>query len=190
DTGWESGLTERGRGMEQAQHLKDSMVAATGAPVRFPGTDEEFSSLHWEFSTSSKTLPIVDYNEGHQHTFDPYEGRVELNKSDGSLLLKDVREADTGNYRRIVNSRRTRMVTLTVIDPLSTSTISSNCSLEHLPVTLNRVVHGGLGCNSKAHFGLIAAIVVCLAVVPLVIIWSRCGELKFREKLQSLSEAV
>ncbi|XP_048472703.1 carcinoembryonic antigen-related cell adhesion molecule 1-like isoform X2 [Rhincodon typus] len=131
-----------------AQYEKDSIVAAIGSSVLLPGMDKGFSSLQWDFSKPGKILPILDYNEGHQETCNLYKNRVELNKSDGSLLLKDVREGDTGRYKVTVDLDpiRTRIVTLTVFDPLPTPTISSNYSLEHHTVMLNCVVQRG-----KAH---------------------------------------
>ncbi|XP_043534023.1 hepatocyte cell adhesion molecule-like isoform X2 [Chiloscyllium plagiosum] len=128
-----------------AQHEKNSMVVATGSSILFPGTDKGFSNVQWEFSKPLQILPILDYNEGHQNIYDQYLNRVELNETDGSLLLKDVREWDTGKYKMTVDldPSRTRVITLTVHDPLSQPTIFCNGSLEKPPLMLVCAVEKG-----------------------------------------------
>ncbi|XP_059495531.1 hepatic and glial cell adhesion molecule-like isoform X2 [Stegostoma tigrinum] len=128
-----------------AQHVKDSIVAITGSSVLLPGTDKGFGSLQWEFSKPGKILPILDYIGGHQQAYDQYKNRIELNKSDGTLLLKDVREGDTGRYKMTVDLDpiRTRIVTLRVFDPLSRPTVFCNGSLDGSPVLLICTVERG-----------------------------------------------
>ncbi|XP_072405907.1 hepatic and glial cell adhesion molecule-like isoform X2 [Chiloscyllium punctatum] len=128
-----------------AQHEKNSLVVATGSSILFPGTDKGFSNVQWEFSKPLKVLPILDYNEGHQHIYDHYLNRVELNETDGSLLLKDVSEWDTGKYKMTVDLDpfRTRVIILTVYDPLSQPTIFCNGSLEKPPLMLVCAVEKG-----------------------------------------------
>ncbi|XP_060707068.1 carcinoembryonic antigen-related cell adhesion molecule 1-like isoform X2 [Hemiscyllium ocellatum] len=121
------------------------MVVATGSSILFPGTDKGFSNVQWEFSKPLKVLPILDYSEGHRHIYDQYLNRVELNETDGSLLLKDVREWDTGKYRMTVDldPSRTRVNTLTAYDPLSQPTVFCNGSLEKPPLMLVCAVERG-----------------------------------------------
>ncbi|XP_078073560.1 hepatic and glial cell adhesion molecule-like [Mustelus asterias] len=126
-----------------AQMVKNSLVAASGSSILFPGTDEGFDDLHWEFS--SKLLPILDYGKGYEEIYDQYKTRVGFSKSNGSLLLKDLHEADSGNYKMTVDldPSRTRILTLAVLDPLSTPNIFRNGSIESGTVTLICVVQSG-----------------------------------------------
>ncbi|XP_067865682.1 carcinoembryonic antigen-related cell adhesion molecule 1-like isoform X3 [Heterodontus francisci] len=128
-----------------AQVVKDSMVTATGSSILFPGTDKGFSYLHWEFSDSSRTVPILDYGGTYQLIHDQYQNRIEFSKSNGSLLLKDLHETDTGRYKMTVDlePNRTRILTLTVFDPLSIPSISSYFSLENHTVVLSCAVQRG-----------------------------------------------
>uniref|UniRef100_UPI00398E5768 cell adhesion molecule CEACAM1-like isoform X2 n=1 Tax=Pristiophorus japonicus TaxID=55135 RepID=UPI00398E5768 len=128
-----------------AQMVKDSMVAAAGSSIRFPGTDRGFSDFNWEFSDPSRTIPIMEYTKIHPIIFDQYRNRVEFNKSDGSLLLKDLQQADTGRYKLTVDldPHRTRILTLEVFDPLSKPSISCNFSPENHTVALSCEVQRG-----------------------------------------------
>ncbi|XP_072331489.1 hepatic and glial cell adhesion molecule-like isoform X2 [Scyliorhinus torazame] len=139
-------LSQLQPGSFSAQVTRNSWVAATGSSILLPGTDKEFANLHWEFSNPSRTLPILDCGKDYQEIYDQYKTRVELNKSDGSLLLKDLHEADSGKYKITVDldPSRTRILTLTVLDPLSIPHISGNGSLESHTITLICVVQSGI----------------------------------------------
>ncbi|XP_067830146.1 CD48 antigen-like isoform X2 [Heptranchias perlo] len=116
------------------------MVAATGTSVQFSGTDEGFTDFYWEFSNSSKSFLIIEYAKNvHSTIFEKYVNRVEFSRTDGSFMLKDVHEADTGNYKMAVDldPKKTKILSLTVIDPLSTPSISSNCSSKSSTVVLS-----------------------------------------------------
>uniref|UniRef100_UPI00398E6313 hepatic and glial cell adhesion molecule-like isoform X7 n=1 Tax=Pristiophorus japonicus TaxID=55135 RepID=UPI00398E6313 len=128
-----------------AQMVKDSMVAATGSSIRFPGTDKGFTEFNWEFSDSSRTVPIMEYTKKHHIIFEQYSNRVEFSKSNGSLLLKDLQQTDTGRYKLTVDldPHRTRILTLEVFDPLSKPAISCNFSLENHTVALSCEVQRG-----------------------------------------------
>ncbi|XP_059495532.1 CD48 antigen-like isoform X3 [Stegostoma tigrinum] len=166
-----------------AQHVKDSIVAITGSSVLLPGTDKGFGSLQWEFSKPGKILPILDYIGGHQQAYDQYKNRIELNKSDGTLLLKDVREGDTGRYKMTVDLDpiRTRIVTLRVFDPLSRPTVFCNGSLDGSPVllicTVERgradTIHWSRGQRPRVRLGLhMAGVLLCLVIVALSIFFA------------------
>ncbi|XP_041068028.1 carcinoembryonic antigen-related cell adhesion molecule 1-like isoform X2 [Carcharodon carcharias] len=121
------------------------MVAATGSSVLFPGTDREFHNLHWEFSNPSRTLPILDYGVDYEQIYDQYKNRIEFRKSNGFLLLKDLHKEDTGKYKMTadLDPTRTRILTLTVYDPLSTPQITRNDSLEKNMIILSCTVQSG-----------------------------------------------
>ncbi|XP_078392436.1 hepatic and glial cell adhesion molecule-like isoform X2 [Cetorhinus maximus] len=127
-----------------AQVTKE-MVAATGSSVLFPGTDREFRNLHWEFSNPSRTLPILDCGVDYEQIYDQYKNRIEFRKSNGSLLLKDLHKSDTGKYKITVDldPSRTRILNLTVYDPLSTPNIIRNDSLVKNTVILICTVQSG-----------------------------------------------
>ncbi|XP_038671414.1 hepatocyte cell adhesion molecule-like isoform X2 [Scyliorhinus canicula] len=139
-------LSQLQPGSFSARVPRNSWVAATGSSILFPGTDKEFDGLHWEFSNPSRTLPILNCGKSYQEIYDQYKTRVELNKSNGSFLLKDLHKADSGEYKITVDldPSRTRILTLTVLDPLSTPHISRNGSLESHTITLICEVQSGI----------------------------------------------
>ncbi|NXE29210.1 CD48 protein, partial [Ardeotis kori] len=83
-------------------------VAATGSWVLLPGPDNttRARSLRWEFLKGTGAHAILDYPSGSRgpaiHA--PYAGRAVFHPSNGSLLLEDVRESDSGIYRVTTNA--------------------------------------------------------------------------------------
>ncbi|XP_078272495.1 CD48 antigen-like isoform X2 [Rhinoraja longicauda] len=128
-----------------AQWTSDSKLAATGSSVPFPGTDREFNNLNWDFSDSSRNLPITEVHKGKLIIFEKYKNRIKVDISDGSFELKDVRKADSGHYKITVNldPQRTRILTLEIIDPLSTPSISSEYNPGTHMAVLNCTVQRG-----------------------------------------------
>ncbi|XP_072889349.1 hepatic and glial cell adhesion molecule-like [Hemitrygon akajei] len=151
-----------------AQVVSHSMVAATGSSVRFPGTDKEFENLKWEFSNPIRTLPITLVVGEVPIIFEKYKNRIEVDSSNGSFVLNIVKKADSGQYKMTVDldPKRTRILTLQVIDPLSTPSISSNVS-ENGTVALSCTVQRGVATS---------------------ILWTRGGVVLLVDQRQSLSD--
>ncbi|XP_032903599.1 cell surface A33 antigen-like isoform X1 [Amblyraja radiata] len=128
-----------------AQWTRDRMLAATGSTIPFPGTDNKFNSLNWDFSVSSRNLPITEVYDGKTIIYEKYKNRIKVNISDGSFQLKDVGKADSGHYKMTVDldPHRTRILTLGVIDPLSTPSISCENHPENHTAVLNCTVQRG-----------------------------------------------
>ncbi|XP_032903604.1 carcinoembryonic antigen-related cell adhesion molecule 8-like isoform X2 [Amblyraja radiata] len=128
-----------------AQWTSDRMLAATGSSIPFPGTDNKFNNLHWYFSVSNRNLHAMDMQEGNIIIYEKYKNRIKVDRSDGSFQLKDVGKADSGHYKMTVDldPQRTRILTLEVIDPLSTPSISCEYNPEnHTAVLIYKVQRG------------------------------------------------
>ncbi|XP_072887306.1 muscle M-line assembly protein unc-89-like isoform X2 [Hemitrygon akajei] len=151
-----------------AQVVSHSMVAATGSSVRFPGTDKEFEILNWEFSTPTVVLHITEVGGGDPIIFEKYKNRIKVDSSSGSFVLNIVKKADSGQYKITVDldPKRTRILTLQVIDSLSTPSISSNVS-ENGTVALSCTVQRGVATS---------------------ILWTRGGVVLPVDQRQSLSD--
>lgn len=128
-----------------AQWTRDSKLAATGSSIPFPGTDKKFNNLNWDFSDSSRNLPITEVYGGNIIIYEKYKNRIKVDISDGSFQLKDVAKADSGHYKMTVDldPQRTRILTLKVIDPLSTPSISCENHPENYTAVLNCTVQRG-----------------------------------------------
>ncbi|XP_055521131.1 junctional adhesion molecule A-like isoform X2 [Leucoraja erinacea] len=128
-----------------AQWTSDRMLAATGSSIPFPGTDKEFKNVHWDLSVSNQNQHVLDMQEGNIIIYENYKNRIQVNSSDGSFQLKDVGKADSGRYKMTVDldQPRTRFLTLEVIDPLSTPSISCEYNPENHMAVLNWTVQRG-----------------------------------------------
>lgn len=82
--------------------------AAVGSSVLLPGLAEaaHSNSMRWEFLTGSGPQTILQHNGGAQapNIHPPFAGRATFHPSNGSLLLEDVQESDSGTYRVTVNT--------------------------------------------------------------------------------------
>ncbi|KAF1651674.1 Carcinoembryonic antigen-related cell adhesion molecule 15, partial [Eudyptes chrysocome] len=83
-------------------------AAAVGSSVLLPGPDNvtRIYSTRWEYRNGTSSCTILQYYRGSHnpaiHT--PYTGRAIFHPSNGSLLLEDVQESDSGIYKVTVNT--------------------------------------------------------------------------------------
>lgn len=82
-------------------------TAAVGSSVLLPGPDNvtHIYSTRWERLNGTSSRTILQYYSGsHSPTIHPpYAGRAIFHPSNGSLLLEDVHESDSGIYKVTVN---------------------------------------------------------------------------------------
>ncbi|KFP75380.1 CD48 antigen, partial [Acanthisitta chloris] len=100
-------------------------VAAVGSSVLLPGLDNvtHSDSMRWEYLNGTSSHTILQHNGG-AHTpaiHAPYTGRAIFHPSNGSLMLQDVQESDSGIYRVTVNlgDRESLEILLEVLKPVS-----------------------------------------------------------------------
>ncbi|NWU01959.1 HECAM protein, partial [Urocynchramus pylzowi] len=100
-------------------------AAAVGSSVLLPGLQNvtHSNSVRWEFLNGSGPQPILQH-EGGAHApaiHAPYAGRAVFHPANGSLLLEDVQESDSGTYRVTVNTgdRKSLEIQLEVLQPVS-----------------------------------------------------------------------
>ncbi|NXQ36034.1 HECA2 protein, partial [Alaudala cheleensis] len=99
--------------------------AAVGSSVLLPGLNNvtHSSSMHWEFLSGTGTHTILQHDAGaHPPAIHAsYAGRAIFHPSNGSLLLEDVQESDSGTYRVTVNTgdRKSLEIQLEVLQPVS-----------------------------------------------------------------------
>ncbi|NXB97207.1 HECA2 protein, partial [Vidua chalybeata] len=99
-------------------------ATAVGSSVLLPGLDNDThsNSMCWEFLNGTGSHPILQHEGGHAPAIhSPYAGRAVFHPSNGSLLLEDVQESDSGTYRVTVNTgdRRSLEIQLEVLQPVS-----------------------------------------------------------------------
>ncbi|NXK68298.1 HECAM protein, partial [Sylvietta virens] len=100
-------------------------ATAVGSSVLLPGLDNvtNSNSMQWEFLNGTGPHTILQHDGGaHPPAIRaPYAGRAVFHPSNGSLLLKDVQESDSGTYRVTVNTgdRRSLKIHLEVLQPVS-----------------------------------------------------------------------
>ncbi|XP_039344222.1 natural killer cell receptor 2B4-like isoform X2 [Mauremys reevesii] len=89
--------------------------------------------IQWEYISSGPALSVVDYyGTGTEPIiFKSYKDRVIFYSSNGSLLLKNVQETDSGTYRATVNLNKikARQTTLLVLEPMSKAQIQINSTV-------------------------------------------------------------
>ncbi|NXX05268.1 HECAM protein, partial [Larus smithsonianus] len=100
-------------------------TAAVGSSVLLPGPDNvtHIYSTRWEHLNGTSSRTILQYYSGsHSPTIHPpYAGRAIFHPSNGSLLLEDVHESDSGIYKVTVNvgERESLQILLEVLKPVS-----------------------------------------------------------------------
>ncbi|XP_066058730.1 uncharacterized protein [Chamaea fasciata] len=100
-------------------------ATAVGSSVLLPGLDNVAysNSMHWEFLNGTGPHTILQHDGGaHAPAIHaPYAGRAVFHPSNGSLLLEDVQESDSGTYRVTVNTgdRKSLEIQLEVLQPVS-----------------------------------------------------------------------
>ncbi|NWR38312.1 HMCN1 protein, partial [Tachuris rubrigastra] len=100
-------------------------AAAVGSSVLLPGLDNitHRHSTRWEYSNGTSSHTILQHDGG-SHTpaiHVPYVGRAVFHPSNGSLMLEDVQESDSGIYRVTVSGgdRESLEILLEVLKPVS-----------------------------------------------------------------------
>ncbi|NWQ89015.1 CD48 protein, partial [Burhinus bistriatus] len=100
-------------------------AAAVGSSVLLPGLDNvtHIYTTQWEYLNGTSSRTILQYYRGsHNPAFHaPYAGRAVFHPSNGSLLLEDVQESDSGIYKVTVNvgDRESLKILLEVLKPVS-----------------------------------------------------------------------
>ncbi|NXB24971.1 HECAM protein, partial [Rhagologus leucostigma] len=98
---------------------------AVGSSVLLPGLDgvTHSDSVQWEFRNGSGSRSILRHRGGaHRPAIHaPYAGRALFHPSNGSLVLEDVQESDSGTYRVTVSTgdRKSLEIRLEVLQPMS-----------------------------------------------------------------------
>ncbi|NXE43299.1 SAX3 protein, partial [Ptilorrhoa leucosticta] len=99
-------------------------TALAASPVLLPGLDNatRSDSVRWEFLNGSGSRSIPQHPGGAPapaiHA--PYAGRAVLHPSDGSLVLEDVQESDSGTYGVTASTgdRKSLEIRLEVVQPV------------------------------------------------------------------------
>ncbi|KAF1448357.1 HECA2 protein, partial [Pygoscelis papua] len=107
-------------------------AAAVGSSVLLPGPGNvtHIYSTRWEYRNGTSACTILQYYRGSHnpaiHT--PYTGRAIFHPSNGSLLLEDVQESDSGIYKVTVNAgdRESLKILLEVLKPVSRPRLRSS----------------------------------------------------------------
>ncbi|KAM6252540.1 uncharacterized protein M6G45_008775 [Spheniscus humboldti] len=109
----------------EAARPLERKATAVGSSVLLPGPDNvtRIYSMRWEYRNGTSSCTILQYYRGSHnpaiHT--PYTGRAIFHPSNGSLLLEDVQESDSGIYKVTVNAgdRESLKILLEVLKPVS-----------------------------------------------------------------------
>ncbi|NXJ33619.1 HECAM protein, partial [Ciconia maguari] len=100
-------------------------ATAVGSSVLLPGPDNvtHVFSMRWEHLNGTSSRTILQYYRGSHNPaiHAPYTGRAIFHPSNGSLLLEDVQESDSGVYKVTVNvgDRESLKILLEVLKPVS-----------------------------------------------------------------------
>ncbi|NXI69782.1 HECA2 protein, partial [Anseranas semipalmata] len=100
-------------------------VAMVGSSVLLagPGDIAHIHSARWEYLNGTISRAILQYDEGSHNMaiHAPYVGRALFHPSNGSLLLEDLQERDSGVYKVTINlaERESLKILLDVLKPVS-----------------------------------------------------------------------
>ncbi|NWZ28122.1 HECA2 protein, partial [Asarcornis scutulata] len=100
-------------------------VVVVGSSVQLAGPADavHIHSARWEFLNGSVSRAVVQYDEGSHYVaiHPPYVGRALFHPPNGSLLLEDLQESDSGIYKVTINlaERESLKVLLDVLKPVS-----------------------------------------------------------------------
>ncbi|XP_074910262.1 uncharacterized protein LOC142043245 isoform X2 [Buteo buteo] len=117
--------------LQQAAEGREK-AAAVGSSVLLPGPDNitHIYSTQWEYLDGTSSRTILQYYRGsHDPAIcTPYAGRAIFHPSNGSLLLEDVQESDSGIYKVTVNAgdRESLKILLEVLKPVSRPQLRSS----------------------------------------------------------------
>uniref|UniRef100_A0A3P8VW15 Carcinoembryonic antigen-related cell adhesion molecule 1-like n=1 Tax=Cynoglossus semilaevis TaxID=244447 RepID=A0A3P8VW15_CYNSE len=112
----------------------DFLQGATGENITFltslKPTAEPFMALTWSFN---KTIQVIT-STSEDMTGQGYEDRVVLNRSTGSLILRNITEKDSGEYELLIIPYGAELIQGTAKLRVQTkiSTASIDCPTEHL----------------------------------------------------------
>ncbi|XP_064319544.1 carcinoembryonic antigen-related cell adhesion molecule 7-like isoform X2 [Phalacrocorax carbo] len=107
-------------------------AAAVGSSVLLPGPDNitHIYSMRWEYLNGTNARTILQYFSGSHNpaVHAPYTRRAVFHPSNGSLLLEDVQESDSGIYKATVNvgDRESLKILLEVLKPVSRPRLRSS----------------------------------------------------------------
>ncbi|NWR81759.1 CD48 protein, partial [Centropus unirufus] len=99
-------------------------AVAVGSSVLLPGLENvtHISSTRWELLNGTSSHTILQYSPGSHNPAirAPYTGRAVFHPSNGSLLLEDVQESDSGIYKVTVNMGKSEAlrILLEVLKPV------------------------------------------------------------------------
>ncbi|XP_040974978.1 uncharacterized protein LOC115333484 isoform X2 [Aquila chrysaetos chrysaetos] len=117
--------------LQQAAEAREK-AAAVGSSVLLPAPDNitHIYSTRWEYLDGTSSRTILQYYRGsHDPAIcTPYAGRAIFHPSNGSLLLEDVQESDSGIYKVTVNAgdRESLKILLEVLKPVSRPQLRSS----------------------------------------------------------------
>ncbi|KFR14179.1 Hepatocyte cell adhesion molecule, partial [Opisthocomus hoazin] len=100
-------------------------AVAVGSSVLLPGPDNvtQISSTRWEYLNGTSSCTILQHYRGSRNPaiHEPYAGRAAFHPSNGSLLLEDVQESDSGIYKVTINvgDGESLKILLEVLKPVS-----------------------------------------------------------------------
>ncbi|XP_062440537.1 uncharacterized protein LOC134145230 isoform X2 [Rhea pennata] len=103
----------------------EKKAAAVGSSVLFPVPDNvtHIYSVEWEYLNGTESRSILQHYRGsHSPAIHaPYAGRAIFHPSNGSLLLEDVQETDSGIYKVTINlgESESLKIHLEVLKPVS-----------------------------------------------------------------------
>ncbi|NWS85390.1 HECA2 protein, partial [Toxostoma redivivum] len=123
---------------------------AVGSSVLLPGLQNitHSDSLRWEFLNGSGPQPIVTHPGGvlPPAIHAPYAARAVFHPSNGSLLLEDVQESDSGTYR-VTGHGESLELQLEVLEPVSRPQLWASSLVARAPGRVVCEVAAGRGAS-------------------------------------------
>ncbi|NXY84708.1 HECA2 protein, partial [Alcedo cyanopectus] len=114
-------------------------AAAVGSSVLLPGPDNftHIYSMCWQYLNGSSSHTILWHHRGSPkpEVHPSYTGRAIFHPSNGSLLLEDVQESDSGIYKVTVScsGRESLQILLDVLKPVSHPRLWSRALVAQAP---------------------------------------------------------
>ncbi|XP_068812607.1 uncharacterized protein [Struthio camelus] len=122
---WKLGLLVPLQWAAEAGGPLERKAATVGSSVLLPVPENvtHIYSVQWEYLNGTRSHSILQHYKG-SHTpaiHAPYTGRAIFHPSNGSLLLEDVQETDSGIYKVTINlvERESLKIQLEVLKPVS-----------------------------------------------------------------------